>query len=171
MQAFVKQAVSYVDQAPDKEITVELIKTLQSVTEGKVRVPESAPAPPDALSCKPTPANCLPLQMVLTCVAMHSYTQAISSIYQAQHALQGSISTGCQHKGAADDISRRPCCGVQIIVEIERARLTRRLAKIQETEGRISEAADTLQEIAVVSIAQFQWKPSCSSTTVIVAVN
>lgn len=71
VQAFVKQAVSYVDQAPDKEITVELIKTLQSVTEGK------------------------------------------------------------------------------IIVEIERARLTRRLAKIQETEGRISEAADTLQEIAV----------------------
>lgn len=36
VQAFVKQAVSYVDKAPDRETTVELIKTLQAVTEGKV---------------------------------------------------------------------------------------------------------------------------------------
>ena len=36
VQAFVKQAVSYVDHAPDRDTTVELIKTLQSVTEGKV---------------------------------------------------------------------------------------------------------------------------------------
>ena len=39
---------------------------------------------------------------------------------------------------------------LQIIVEIERARLTRRLARIQEEDGKISEAADTLQEVAVV---------------------
>ena len=39
---------------------------------------------------------------------------------------------------------------VQIYVEIERARLTRRLGNIQEEDGQISEAADTLQEVAVV---------------------
>ncbi len=38
----------------------------------------------------------------------------------------------------------------QIYVEIERARLTRRLAGIWEQEGKINEAADTLQEVAVV---------------------
>jgi hypothetical protein len=37
VQAFVKQGLSYIDKAPDKETKVELIKTLQSVTEGKVR--------------------------------------------------------------------------------------------------------------------------------------
>ncbi len=36
VQAFVRQAMGYVDQAPDKETRVELIKTLQTVTEGKV---------------------------------------------------------------------------------------------------------------------------------------
>jgi hypothetical protein len=36
IQAFVRQAITYVDQAPDKEIKVSLIKTLQTVTEGKV---------------------------------------------------------------------------------------------------------------------------------------
>ena len=41
-------------------------------------------------------------------------------------------------------------CSVQIYVEIERARLTRRLAGIWEEEGKIDEAADTLQEVAVV---------------------
>jgi hypothetical protein len=35
-------------------------------------------------------------------------------------------------------------------VEIERARLTRKLAAIREAEGNINEAADTLQEVAVV---------------------
>ncbi len=38
----------------------------------------------------------------------------------------------------------------QIYVEIERARLTRRLAGIWEAEGKVNEAADTLQEVAVV---------------------
>jgi hypothetical protein len=41
-------------------------------------------------------------------------------------------------------------CGLQIFVEIERARLTRKLAAIREAEGNINEAADTLQEVAVV---------------------
>ena len=41
---------------------------------------------------------------------------------------------------------------MQIYVEIERARLTKRLAKIKEASGDVDEAADTLQEVAVVSI-------------------
>jgi hypothetical protein len=40
---------------------------------------------------------------------------------------------------------------LQIFVEIERARLTRKLAAMREAEGNIAEAADTLQEVAVVS--------------------
>lgn len=70
-QNFVRQAMSYLDQAPDKETLVSMIKTLQSVTEGK------------------------------------------------------------------------------IFVEIERARLTRRLAALKEKEGDVSEAAEILQEVAV----------------------
>ena len=31
-----RQAMTYIDHTPDKETRVELIKTLQSVTEGKV---------------------------------------------------------------------------------------------------------------------------------------
>jgi hypothetical protein len=42
-------------------------------------------------------------------------------------------------------------CGVQIYVEIERARLTKMLARIKEDEGAVEEAADILQEVAVVS--------------------
>jgi hypothetical protein len=38
---------------------------------------------------------------------------------------------------------------LQIFVEIERARLTRRLAAMKESEGNIAEAADILQEVAV----------------------
>jgi hypothetical protein len=40
----------------------------------------------------------------------------------------------------------------QIYVEIERARLTKRLAKIEEEKGNVSEAADILQEVAVVRL-------------------
>lgn len=36
IQAFVRQAMEYIDQTPDQDTQVELIKTLQSVTEGKV---------------------------------------------------------------------------------------------------------------------------------------
>lgn len=71
VQAFVRQAITYVEQAPDKDTRVSLIKTLLVVTEGK------------------------------------------------------------------------------IFVEIERARLTRRLANIKVEEGNISEAADILQEVPV----------------------
>ncbi len=35
-------------------------------------------------------------------------------------------------------------------MEIERARLTRQLAKLKEEEGKIDEAAEILQEVAVV---------------------
>jgi hypothetical protein len=36
IQAFVRQAMGYVEQTPDKDTKVSLIKTLQTVTEGKV---------------------------------------------------------------------------------------------------------------------------------------
>ena len=39
---------------------------------------------------------------------------------------------------------------LQIYVEIERARLTRKLALMKEDEGKIKEAAEILQEVAVV---------------------
>eukprot|EP00877_Chromochloris_zofingiensis_P012276 jgi/Chrzof1/7301/Cz02g18120.t1 len=71
IQAFVRQAMGYLDHTPDKEVMVSLISTLQTVTEGK------------------------------------------------------------------------------IFVEIERARLTRKLAKLKEQEGNIAEAADILQEVPV----------------------
>jgi hypothetical protein len=48
---------------------------------------------------------------------------------------------------------------LQIFVEIERARLTRKLAAMREAEGNIAEAADILQEVAVVS--------SCGSCVVL----
>lgn len=71
-QHLVRQAMAYLDSAPDKATRVSLIKALQSVTEGK------------------------------------------------------------------------------IFVEIERARLTRRLARIKEADGDVAGAADELQEVAVV---------------------
>lgn len=43
----------------------------------------------------------------------------------------------------------------QIFVEVELARLTLRLAKMKEEEGKISEACDTLQEIQVCSTLTF----------------
>lgn len=46
--------------------------------------------------------------------------------------------------------------GAQIYVEIERARLTKRLAKIMEAGGDVNEAADTLQEVAVVRPLYFE---------------
>lgn len=72
IQHLVRQAMGYLDSAPDKETRVSLIKALQAVTEGK------------------------------------------------------------------------------IFVEIERARLTRRLARIKEADGDVAGAADELQEVAVV---------------------
>lgn len=87
IQAFVRQAMGYIGHAPTQEIRVELIKTLQAVTEGKVR-------------------------------------------------------DGWMWE--------RLMCVFKIFVEIERARLTKRLARIKEAEGNIIEAADVLQEVAVV---------------------
>lgn len=71
VQAMVQQAMQYIDQTPDLETKIELIKTLNNVSAGK------------------------------------------------------------------------------IYVEIERARLIKRLAKIKEDQGLIAEAADLMQEIAV----------------------
>jgi 26S proteasome regulatory subunit N5 len=67
----VKESIKYIEETPDEETKIELIKTLQSVTEGK------------------------------------------------------------------------------IYLELERARLTRKLANIYEARGKIEEAAETLQEVAV----------------------
>lgn len=41
------------------------------------------------------------------------------------------------------------CIILQIYVEIERARLVKKLAKIKEEQGLIAEAAELMQEIAV----------------------
>lgn len=71
VQAFVREAISYLDACPDETTTVELIETLRTVTEGK------------------------------------------------------------------------------IFVEIERARVTRRLALMHEQQGKLGEAAEVLQELAV----------------------
>lgn len=38
----------------------------------------------------------------------------------------------------------------KIFVEVERARLTRKLAEIKEKEGKVKEAADILQELQVL---------------------
>ena len=51
------------------------------------------------------------------------------------------------------------CLVLQIYVEIERARLTRKLAQLKEQEGNIAEAADVLQEVAVVGLLQHAYKP------------
>ena len=67
----VKEVITYIEKTPTEDIKIELIKTLQTVTEGK------------------------------------------------------------------------------IFLELERARLTRRLAAILESKGKIAEAAETLQEVAV----------------------
>ena len=44
VQAFVRQAMGFLDKAPSQEDKVELIKTLQSITEGKV-----SPCPQDGV--------------------------------------------------------------------------------------------------------------------------
>ena len=46
---------------------------------------------------------------------------------------------------------------LQIYVEIERARLTRQLARMKEEEGAVQEAAEILQEVAVVSEGVGGW--------------
>ncbi|KAG6392781.1 hypothetical protein SASPL_147007 [Salvia splendens] len=74
VQAMVQQAMQYIDQTPDINTKIELIKTLNSVSAGKL---------------------------------------------------------------------------VNIYVEIERARLIKKLAKIKEEQGHIAEAADLMQEVAV----------------------
>ncbi len=76
IQDFVKEAMTYLEKIAEKEIKLELLNTLRTITEGK------------------------------------------------------------------------------IFVEIERARLTRILAKIREDEGKIAEAADILQEIQVETFGQ-----------------
>ena len=49
---------------------------------------------------------------------------------------------------------------MQIYVEIERARLTKRLAKIEEAKGNVNEAADILQEVAVVNVCLERLDPA-----------
>jgi hypothetical protein len=53
----------------------------------------------------------------------------------------------------------RPCA--QIYVEIERARLTRKLATMLEQDGNVSDAAEILQEVAVV----LSCNPHCARCT------
>ena len=51
VQAFVRQAMGYVDEAPDEAARVELIKTLQSVTEGKASAAEQLASCPADNGC------------------------------------------------------------------------------------------------------------------------
>ncbi len=48
----------------------------------------------------------------------------------------------------------------QIYVEIERARLIRKLAKIKEEQGQIAEAAELMQEVAVCELPSYFYHPS-----------
>ena len=105
-----RQAMGYIDEAPSEAVREELIKTLQSVTEGKVGF-----------------ANVLP----------------------SSADVDGASQWSCRvHKGCSAALPP-----LQIYVEIERARLTKRLAGIKEAEGATTEAADILQEVAVVRAA------------------
>ena len=57
---------------------------------------------------------------------------------------------------------------LQIFVEIERARLTRRLAAIREAEGNIADAADTMQEVPVVSAGLSRLGPTAAYTLCVI---
>ena len=50
--------MTYIDHTPDKETRVELIKTLQSVTEGKVRRQSSGSSDLPRLQAASTPEQC-----------------------------------------------------------------------------------------------------------------
>lgn len=97
VQAMVQQAMQYIDQTPDLDTKIELIKTLNSVSAGKV---------------------------------IHMQ----NSIY-------------LYFWGLWFLVYRSNCW--QIYVEIERARLIKKLTKIKEEQGLIAEAADLMQEVAV----------------------
>jgi len=59
---------------------------------------------------------------------------------------------------------------LQIYVEIERARLTRQLARMKEEEGNVIEAAEILQEVAVVctTYSSEQQCMHCSAQAILV---
>lgn len=101
VQAMVHQAMQYIDKTPDLDSKIELIKTLNSVSAGKVNF---------ALSFS---TSALSLDLKFSTLSLSSYFT------------------------------------IQIYVEIERARLIKKLAKIKEEQGQIAEAADLMQEIAV----------------------
>ena len=96
----VQQAMQYIEETPDLETHIELIKTLNNVSAGKVK-----------MFLQPSTIELLLSVYLLFCLI-------ISMV-------------------------------MQIYVEIERARLTKKLAKIKEEQGLIAEAADLMQEIAV----------------------
>ena len=96
----VQQAMQYIDETPDIETRIELIKTLNNVSAGKVN-----------MFLKASTFKLL----LLFCPILRSNYSVVMQIY----------------------------------VEIERARLTKKLAKIKEEQGLIAEAADLMQEIAV----------------------
>ena len=62
VQAFVRQAMGFLDSAPSKEDKVELIKTLQSITEGKVNMDACKLVVGTDLSSAINPAPLLRLQ-------------------------------------------------------------------------------------------------------------
>ena len=94
--------MQYIDETPDLDTRVELIKTLNNVSAGKV---------------------CM-------------FGLSLSSFF-------GVAAVCCL------DAIIYHWLLFQIYVEIERARLVRKLAKIKEEQGLIAEAADLMQEVAV----------------------
>jgi 26S proteasome regulatory subunit N5 len=88
----VADSIKYLEAIKDKDQRLQLITTLRTVTEGKVRA------------------------------------------------------LACERLGGSDS---HHILSVQIYVEVERARLTKMLAQIREEEGKVAEASEILQEVAV----------------------
>ena len=124
-----------------QETKVELIKTLQALTEGKVGA--------RLLACFAFVCSCgemwgrrrLAACSGTVCVAQHD-----SMVFLCcSHSHGRSLTPACLARVC------RFMLAPQIYVEIERARLTRQLARMKEEEGAVQEAAEILQEVAVVS--------------------
>ena len=85
------------------------------------------------------------------CVCCIELAYRVASFYCHFTVYRSNMSTTPPATSHCVRPSHRLLLLLQIFVEIERARLTRKLAAMREAEGNIAEAADILQEVAVVS--------------------
>ena len=94
IQSFVRQSMAYIPQTPDKETRIELIKTLQTVTEGKVRsitrpfkhcihcCSKSCVMPVDcAYDGKPAPSDVADRPVLRIRPALHGFTARVPNVY------------------------------------------------------------------------------------------